>query len=58
MSEQSKKQPDKKVYSKPSLRTIELVVDEMLCAGCKAKRTPGLGDKNVAKKTCVADKVS
>ena len=41
----------KKPYHKPTLRTIELVADEVLAAGCKLKNT-GLGQN--AGSPCVA----
>lgn len=37
MSENNKKNPDKKPYQKPKLRTIELVADEVLAVGCKVQ---------------------
>ena len=58
MSDQNNSKNDKKVYNKPSLRAIELVADEVLAVGCKARGgTQAFGNKSTCKSptTCFSD---
>ncbi len=50
MTDDSKKNPAKKPYRKPRLRTIELVADEVLAVGCKVQN--GVAATNNPKASC------
>jgi len=50
MPEEPKKNPGRKPYQKPRLRTIELVADEVLAVGCKVQN--GTTGVNNLKASC------